>query len=790
MQNSLFEREVEVISQMRPLWYSQPEALVKVREAIREGHKRIMLQAPTGWGKTLWSAHVIAAALRKGNRPLFTAPAISLVDQTYAAFKQEGIHDIGIMQAQHAYTNPNAALQIASVQTLIRRAVPDVKLVIVDECFPAGTMISTARGPKPIEKIVPGEVIPHALGIGRVLSLFSKSHNQFVTLRLSNGASIRCTPDHPIFTLSGWKKAGELEARERIFRQKDLYCLRAGVQAVNTFKGSSRRVSRIREGLQRAAMLLQLLRKETQESDVAPGCAGTSFGGFESDGPQTVGAGRKRKAASGDTGASARNSWGRMGFRICGEDESKTAGIPPLLQGGSSQPEFDDWDRVGWYESFLDYAQGAGPEEGRPASLVWVESVETKELPRAEPVYNLRVSGHPSYFANGVLVHNCHEVFEGLTALLNSPEWQDVIVIGLSATPWTKGLGLIFTKLIIADTIQGMIDCGRSRKFPVYGPEHDIERESLAVSKGEFEEASSAAAMSSVTIVGDVLREWKERSSGDKTFAFCVNRDHARAQMEAFQDCGISFGYIDANTPVGVRDTEEGTRKNIFAQMRNGVVAGIASVGCLIRGVDEIVYNILDLQPSRSEIRLVQKWGRMRTSDPNANYAGFDHAGNNLALGMFWDIHHDTLDMRQPGERGEAYKEDYTPAKPRKCSKCHSLVPPGARSCPSCMERLPLQSGVVVKDGRLVELGSVPKMTKQHQDFYSELLTIARSKNLKDGWAAYRFRDKFGMNPTGLKVRRKLAVSDEVKSFVKAERAKWLESQAEQQSMDRTGVGA
>lgn len=506
MTGSLFEREVDKFDRMRPLRPRQLSAITEVRDAIRAGHRRIVLQAPTGFGKTLTAAHIIAAALRKGSRPLFTCPAISLVDQTLAAFEREGIHDIGVIQAQHERTDYRATVQIASVQTLIRRAAPEIGFALIDEV---------------------------------------------------------------------------------------------------------------------------------------------------------------------------------------------------------------------------------------------------------------------------------HEQFDGLDALLDSPEWKDKIVIGLSATPWAKGMGLRWTKLVIAGTINDMIAEGHACPAIVYGPEKDVDREALAVERGEFVDKSAGQAMSEASIIGDVLKEWKEKSPREKTFAFCVNRDHAKVQMDAFTDAGIPFGYIDANV-----DGDE--RKRIFAQMKYGEIAGIVSVGCLIRGVDEDVRCILDLQPTRSEMRHVQKWGRgVRMADGKTHLLGLDHAGNNQSLGLFTDIYHDTLDTRKPGERGEAYKEDYKPAKPRKCQKCHNLVPPGVRSCPTCHERMPLHSGVTTKDGRLVEIGSGQKVNKEHQRWYSELLHVARSKNMKDGWVTFRFMEKFGEKPKGLKKRAKTDISPEVKEFVKVQREQYLERVAASRSWQR-----
>ena len=67
-----------------------------------------MLQAPTGSGKTLTAAHIIRRALDKGRRVAFVVPALSLIDQTVAAFEAEGIHAIGVMQGVHPRTDRDA----------------------------------------------------------------------------------------------------------------------------------------------------------------------------------------------------------------------------------------------------------------------------------------------------------------------------------------------------------------------------------------------------------------------------------------------------------------------------------------------------------------------------------------------------------------------------------------------------------------------------------------------------------------------------------------------------------
>ena len=118
---------------LRPLWLHQERALEALRRSLAGGKRRPMLQGPTGFGKTLTAAHIIQRALDKGNRVIFTVPALSLIDQTIGAFAIEGIHCVGVMQADHPGTDGEQPVQVCSVQTLARRQKPEASIVIVDE---------------------------------------------------------------------------------------------------------------------------------------------------------------------------------------------------------------------------------------------------------------------------------------------------------------------------------------------------------------------------------------------------------------------------------------------------------------------------------------------------------------------------------------------------------------------------------------------------------------------------------------------------------------------------------
>ena len=60
-------------------------------------------------------------------------PALSLIDQTVAAFAAEGIHSVGVMQGYHPGTDGEQPVQVCCVQTLARRQKPDAAIVMIDE---------------------------------------------------------------------------------------------------------------------------------------------------------------------------------------------------------------------------------------------------------------------------------------------------------------------------------------------------------------------------------------------------------------------------------------------------------------------------------------------------------------------------------------------------------------------------------------------------------------------------------------------------------------------------------
>ena len=119
----------------------QELTLELIAESFKKGNKRIMVGASTSFGKTVLAAHILAGAERKGNKGMFICDRIKLVQQTLEKFDANGL-DLGVIQGIHDRYNPDANIQIASVQTLARKPyLPDAKIFIIDEAHIQHTWI-------------------------------------------------------------------------------------------------------------------------------------------------------------------------------------------------------------------------------------------------------------------------------------------------------------------------------------------------------------------------------------------------------------------------------------------------------------------------------------------------------------------------------------------------------------------------------------------------------------------------------------------------------------------------
>lgn len=368
--------------------------------------------------------------------------------------------------------------------------------------------------------------------------------------------------------------------------------------------------------------------------------------------------------------------------------------------------------------------------------------------------------------ASLVIVDECHIRADVIDKLIAAR--PDVRFIGLSATPWRKGMGLVWQDLVVPVTIRDLIDQGLLSQFTAYAP-NVPNLSGVKVRGGEYVESQLQELMGEAKLMGHVVQNWLERGQDRPTLCFGVNCAHARELAASFERAGISAAYVDAFT-----DTVE--RSLINDRFRDGEVRVICSVRTMTTGVDLPVSCIIDAAPTMSEMLHIQKLGRgLRVNPGTEDLVIFDHAGNLLRLGMPDEISYDDLDSTKPGEPAKAGpKAEKLPTACGICSTMHS----GA-TCPTCGNERKPAANVEVAEGSLEQVkGKVQRATKEDkQRFYGMCLWLAAQRGYKTGWAANLYRGKFQVWPRGL-TDRQIPADAEFINYEKSRRIAFAKARA------------
>lgn len=112
----------------------QSRAIQTARDRVRDKKRKLCLVAPTGAGKMF----LVASMTRTSSVPvLFVCHLQELIDQCVDHLRAVGITNVGVIRGDDDRTNPNALVQVASIQTLSRRDKPFAGIVFIDECHRA-----------------------------------------------------------------------------------------------------------------------------------------------------------------------------------------------------------------------------------------------------------------------------------------------------------------------------------------------------------------------------------------------------------------------------------------------------------------------------------------------------------------------------------------------------------------------------------------------------------------------------------------------------------------------------
>lgn len=668
---------------------------------------------------------------------------------------------VGIYSAGLGSRDTNTPIVVAGIQSVYNKAdaLGAFDLIIVDECFPAGTMIDTPRGKVAIEDLYVGQPVCHALGVGKIEAISVKTVSKLLEIELSNGESIKCTHNHPFFTENGWQKAETLAVGTRLFCREDVSCLRQGVLPEDLVQRQRKKKMHFRNRMEQtdflfaemsgykpeekscpqtnynlgrrskksekelfvlrndflseilsqqtsgencveqAGFLFNLLLQESSELYVQSGNSSKSCEYTESEEIQTKNKRWKRQG----TNYTAENTRREVECTngVCGNNQYSPAlfGCAKLLQGGCCTSRKNDGDPVGRSKSSNIESSAGGQKSECFSDGVRVVGVTSIELSGSIPVFNLQLKGHPTYYANGVLVHNCHLIApegEGMyRTFLNDMKLinPNVRVIGFTATPYRLKGGLICKPENILNTVcyemgvKEMIQQGYLSPLVTRSGKKEVNLSGLHVRGGEFINTEIVAAMDKEEVTNaacsEIVRLAEDRKS---VLIFATSVEHCQHIADRLRHLGQECAIITGDTPAGERaellDRFKG--KSVPADLLGGVkppLKYLVNVNVLTTGFDAPNTDcVVLLRPTASPGLLVQMVGRGFRLSPETekeNTLVLDYGENILRHGPI-----DCITVKEQGKgKGEA------PAK--KCPECLALIHAGYGKCPECGYEFP-----------------------------------------------------------------------------------------------------
>lgn len=347
-----------------------------------------------------------------------------------------------------------------------------------------------------------------------------------------------------------------------------------------------------------------------------------------------------------------------------------------------------------------------------------------------------------------------------------------VPVIGLTATPFTKGLGKVypdlggalFEEIVVGATITQLIADGFLVDVDIYAPsEPDLKGVKMVA--GDYHEGQLGERVDRKELVGDIVVQWKRLANNVRTVVFATNIAHSQHIVEQFKAAGVNAEHMDCYT-------EDEDRQQILWRLESGETRVISNVSILAEGWDcPTVECMILARPTRSLTRYIQMVGRALRPAPGKDRAlMLDHSGSCRRLGFPTDDLPLILCDGNTAKPSAAEEQAREEALPHACPQCHFMKPPKTFKCPNCGHEYKKPSEVVHIKGELEKLKRASPQEKQL--IYSQLLTVQKSKGYASGWTAHKYKEWFGVWPRGMQ-EHEAPVTQEVKNFLLSKQIAW-----------------
>lgn len=328
-------------------------------------------------------------------------------------------------------------------------------------------------------------------------------------------------------------------------------------------------------------------------------------------------------------------------------------------------------------------------------------------------------------------------------------EYYDTYTVGFTATPIRldgKPLGDIFDVLIEGVDTKWLIENHRLAPYEYYAPT-TVDTAGLRKVAGDYVISELEQLMNERAIYGNVVESYLRFAPGERTIAYCVSVEHARATARAFNSAGIRAGVLSA-------DTSPGRRKQIMDEFRNNDIAVLCNVGIISEGIsiDEVTCCML-LRPTESVALGIQQMMRCMRYLPGKTAKILDLVGNYTRIGLpdderKWSLKTQMTKRAQFDKNGNFHI--------RCCPECFMTFQT-APVCPFCGSKYPLHPREIqeheaiklaritaIEAARVEEKKRLDRLEQGRAQSFEDLVKLGRSRGYRNPafWAAQVMRGR------------------------------------------------
>lgn len=446
--------------------------------------KNGILVMPCGAGKTIAGLEAVA---RIGMKTLWLTHTQDLMMQSmFRAKAVLGVDTSSYGTITGGKVNIGRGITFATVHTMCKIDLTPYRdewgCIVTDECLPGETLIDTSTGKKELKNLCVDDLITSYNVISgkienkHVTHVFKNKAHDIVTVKLKNGEKIVCTKNHPILTpRREWMPAERLTNDDYVLRlvwrtsgnghnAKHVQIQNVKTRILLLLKGvlGKRRTKKscLDRGTQNESVRNDVRYKskickrsnEAKQSDEKIRSSRKSIKTFKRYWISSKNKRRKRNrtnsSAENYDACACRQRFGRS-CRISDSNKNeKRFWISNLLQGGYWNSGRDACGGSGRELSLFNRSAETGSKKRAVLEWVRVDGIAIQKqtsdgtfggLCPDGYVYNIEVEDNNNYFANGILVHNCHHAVGSPTKAMQFYKVLNALScrykIGLTATP-------------------------------------------------------------------------------------------------------------------------------------------------------------------------------------------------------------------------------------------------------------------------------------------------------------------------------------------------------------------